>query len=163
MDKNLENRIAALEKWKEERTRQQLTFPFDIQSQAILQRYFMHITEELTTEGDLPGSYITRYLGKQAEKQFDVFRNTLLQYTVDITNDLLIVLGKVFIAGTQIWFTTENTAPAPIDTSGATDYYVINPSGTSFQITTVSGDVGSIVDITDVGVGRQFIYFYLEP
>ena len=158
--KKLENQIQSLEKWKAEKEKQQIAFPLDIRSIEILQKYFMHITEEISTEGDLPGSYITRYLGKQDNKQFDVFKNTFLQYTVDIENNILKVLSRSFEINTQIWFTTEDTAPNPIDTSGFTDYYVINPTNTTFQITTVMGDAGSIVDITDIGVGRQYIYFF---
>ena len=40
---------------------------------------------------------------------------------------------KNFIDGTRLFFVTADTAPNPIDTSGAVDYYVINSTGISFK------------------------------
>lgn len=42
-NQNLQKRIEALEKWKDDRTRQQITFPLDTQSNTILNKYFSSV------------------------------------------------------------------------------------------------------------------------
>ena len=58
MDKyqQLENRIKELEKWKADRIRQQITFPLDVYSIGILQKYFLRITDSVDIlNTDYPG------------------------------------------------------------------------------------------------------------
>lgn len=163
--KKLENQIQSLEKWKAEKEKQQIAFPLDSQSIEILNKYFMRIYKDIIIiNTDYPGekSYLTKYLGRQGNYIFDMNESKIYQYTVNISTNYLSVIGKNFTDGTRLYFMTTNTPPNPIDDTGATDYYVINSSGSNFQITTISGDAGSIVDITDTGVGSQFIYFYIE-
>jgi len=157
----LEKRIKDLEKWKEERTRQQLSFPLDIQSINILNQNFMRITRQVNIETVGASSHtFIYYTGTQGNFNFEVGANTFIPYTVNTTNNKLTVTNLPFDDDLQVYFSTSDTAPSPIDTSGTTDYFIINSTGLTFEITTVQGSVGDIVDITTDGVGSQYIYFY---
>jgi len=160
----LENQIKTLEQWKAEKENQQISFPLDNQSIEILNKYFMRIyTEANVINNDDPGDpyLFLKYLGKQGSYIFDLNQSKFYEYIVNVSNNTLNVQEKAFKEGTRLFFTTTDTAPSPIDIG--LSYYTINVSGLNFQITTISGDAGSIVDITDIGTGRQFIYSYIEP
>ena len=167
MDKytQLENRIKELEKWKTERTKQQIVFPLDIQSLEILRKYFLYIKETITIiNEDYPGSpsLLDMYLAKQDTMDVDFRKSKIFSYIANISTDFLAIEGnKNWVNGTRLFFMTSDTAPTPIDTTGATDYYVVGTTGKTFQISLTPG--GAAIDITDVGVGRQFIYSYIEP
>lgn len=149
--------LAELIAWKKARETQQITFPIDSKSVEILQNYFMRILGTLSSFG-VGGDVETSYIGKQANLEFIVGKNQFIPYAVDIVNDLIIPSMQVgFENGQKIYFISEDTFPGGM---GGIDYFVINAAAGSFQITTIAGDVGSIVDITSVGVGRQWLWSF---
>jgi len=156
---SLQKRIEELEKWKAEKTKQQISFPFDYQSQIILNKYFMSLYGTATVVAGAGGNTFISYIGKQDDKIFEVARNTFITYTVDVSTNYISVAGQErFDNDTQIYFSTEDTAPAPLVTG--TPYFVINSSsnGQVFQVSTTSG--GSAVDITNTGTGQQYLYYF---
>jgi hypothetical protein len=160
-NQSLQKRIEELEKWKAEKEKQQIKFPLDVNSIIILNKYFMSLYATSTYIGGAGGNTFVNYIGKQDDRVFQVSKNTFIKYTVNITtNYLTIAGGERFDTNMQVYFSTSDTAPSPIDTTGVTDYFIINASsdGQTFQISTTMG--GSAVDITNTGVGEQYIYFF---
>ena len=154
-DKNLENRIAALEKWQDERKKQQIVFPLDFQSQKILANYFMQIVGEITTTEGAGGNEFTLYLGKQGLLNFNVSKNTYVVYTVNATSNVFTTVGVNFMDDAQLFVATSGTVPTPL--ALATGYYVINSAGQTFQLSATLG--GAAINITNTGTGTQYIYY----
>ena len=156
-NQNLLKRIEVLEKWKADRERQQIVYPLDFQSQEILAKYFMHITSTVLTVAGAGGNTFTTYIGNQGSLQFQVDKNTFIPYTVvPSTNIFTVTSGTYFDNDMQVYVSTEDTPPAPL--VAGTNYFVINSTGQSFKLSATMGGVA--IDITDVGVGRQYIYFF---
>jgi len=153
-NKDLEKRIKILEKWKEEKTRQQINFPLDFQSIQFLGKYFMHIVNSITYAAGAGGHEFTDYIGKQDDIEFLVNANSYIPYTVNLASNTLTINGYME-DDRGIDLITSGTPPTPLST--LTHYYAINSTGTSFQLTTVQGNAGFIVVITDVGVGNQYL------
>lgn len=148
-------RVEALEKWKAQKERQQISYPLDIQSQEVLGKYVMRITDRydfiLYGVADHPA---TRFMGVQGNNLFQVEPKTLFRYTVNTSNDEFTVQGTNFVDDEAVLFTTNDTLPSPLD--GTTTYYVVNSSGGTFEVSLTVG--GAVVNITDTGVGSQYIY-----
>ena len=162
-NQNLEKRIQALEKWQKERKEQQIFFPLDIKSLDILRKYFMHIVSTFTWQAGVGGNTFLEYIGRQGSTEFSVSPPSLVTYTVDVTTNYLTtnqISGNLkFFDDQGVVLFTDGTAPNPLDAGLGTVYYVINSDGYYFQLTTISGDAGSIVNITNTGSGRQFITY----
>lgn len=153
---NLENRIKELEKWKEERTRQQISYPLDTESVRILSNYLMSLSGTVRTISGVGGNEFIYYTGQQGDKDFQVSINTFVPYQANTTADTVTVQKITFENDTQVYLSTSDTYPAPLD--GVTNYYVINSTGLTFQLSLTSG--GAAIDITSTGVGQQYIYFF---
>jgi hypothetical protein len=158
MDKftELQQRITELEKWKAQKEKQQISFPLDQQSITILQKYFMRIINTIYTIGGVGGLLFTSYLGKQDDKEFVVSQNNFIPYTVSVSTNVLTIQVGRFDDDTQVYLSTSDTPPSPLNTLNS--YFVINSSGQSFQL--AATQAGAAIDITDVGVGNQYIYFF---
>lgn len=153
---NLTRRIEALEKWKAERERQQISFPLDFQSQVILRNYFMAITGVVKTIGGASGNEFTTYIGQQGPYPFQVGADTFIPYTVNVSANTLTVQKVAFQDDMQVYVTTSGTPPSPLDT--VTNYFVVNSTGLTFKLSLTQG--GAPIDITDDGDGSQYIYFF---
>lgn len=147
----LENRIKQLEKWKQKKEQQQISFPIDTESIDILKKYFMRIETTINYTAGASGNPFTTFIGSQGEREFALSKNTFISYTVNPSNDEF-KCNTYLSNGIQIVFLSDGTPPSPI--SAGVPYYIINASGTTFEISTTSG--GSAVDITDTGTGRQY-------
>lgn len=156
MNPDLLRRVQALEEWKRQMEQQQISLPLDSQSQEILGKYFMHIEDTIFITGGAAGNVFESYTGRQDEKEFEVNKNVLIPYTVDVTSNILTTSRRGFENDTNIFIGTEDTAPAPLNT--AADYFVINSTGLSFQISATLG--GAAIDITTKGIGRQYIFTF---
>jgi len=165
MDKyqQLENRIKELEKWKAEKTKQQISFPLDIQSVDILNKYYMRIVDTVTYAAGVGASLFTIYLGKFGNTDFEVYPVSLVSYTVNVATNYLTTSQsngnlKFFNNQTVAVYTTEDgTPPSPLTAGGLATYHVINSDGYTFQLSATSG--GAAIDITTQGVDRQFINY----
>lgn len=151
---DLTQRIEALEQWKKDREAQQITFPLDYESQVILSKYFMHITGVVQYEVLGAASHIeTVYTGSQDLYNFVVTPNYINVYTVSTSADTLTSSTIRFTDDTAVSLFTNGTYPAPFAVN--TEYYVINSTGTTFQLSLTVG--GAAIDITTTGTGSQYI------
>lgn len=148
-------RVDALEKWKAQRERQQLTYPLDVQSQSILNKYVMVINDKFDfIVYGVADHAVSRYFGTQGNKAFEISPQTLFRYSVNATTNVFTVQGTNLLNDEAVLVTTNDTLPAPLD--GTTTYYVINSTGTTFKLSLTVG--GAEINVTDIGVGNQFIY-----
>jgi len=162
---NLENRIKALEKWKEERTRQQIVFPVDNQSLQILNKYFLSQIGNLDFTSN-SGQLFRNILVKQDGKTNVIGVYTqLITFTVNTTSnvltlgaDLVTLSQGSFEDDNQVFVNSTDTLPDPLVDSFP--YYVVNATagGTQIQLSDTLG--GAAIDITTSGTGQQFIYFF---
>jgi hypothetical protein len=150
-------RVADLERWKEERMRQQIIFPLDINSIDVLNRYFMRITGDVTTIGGAALHEFTSYIGQQDDMVFQIGQITDIMYSVDPSTNVLTVINSYlrFFDDDTVTVATEDTAPDPL-VPGDT-YYVRDSDGTNFKLALTAG--GAAINITDTGAGRQFIAY----
>ncbi len=152
----LENRIKMLEDWKAKKEKQQISFPLDIESQTVLRNYFMAITGVVKTVGGASGNEFTNYIGKQGNYNFQVDANTFYPYSVVVSSNVFTVQGIAFQNDQQVYVSTSDTPPAPL--TAGTQYFVVSASGFTFKLALTSG--GTAIDITDTGIGLQYIYFF---
>jgi hypothetical protein len=166
MNEDHERRISALEEWRQEREKQQLTLPFDSASLEILKKYFLYIIDTMNTTGP-NGESFTDFLCKQENQTALITENRYFSYIVNTSTDTLTATytvsdSKRIVEDMQLAFFTETSCPSPLVQSGlaVVNYYAINVSGNSFQVTTVQGSAGDIINLTDTGTGRQWVTYY---
>jgi len=157
MDKNLENRIQALEKWKTAQELQQITFPLDTKSIEVLSKYFMRIINDIVYTGGVAGREFILYSGVQGDRKFIVQEDTYVRFTVNTSTDYITVEPSKyrFNENEDVYVATSDTLPGGL-LDGVT-YYIKNASGNTFQLSTTPG--GAAINITSSGVGTQYIYF----
>lgn len=157
-NKQLENRILAVEKWKAEKEKQQITFPLDARSIDILSKYLMRITGDVKYIGGVAAREFTKYIGVQGDRNFILEENNYTRYTVNVTTNYVTLIDSRyrFPDGQDVYVATDGTLPGGL--SDGVPYYVINASGNTFQLSTTPG--GAAIDITSSGTGAQYIYFF---
>lgn len=164
MDQNyqsLANRVAALEKWKMEKEAQQIKFPLDVQSIAILNKYFMRIDKTVLYEIVGAAAHpVTLYLGSQDTLPFQITPQNIFPYTVNTTSNELTVTDNNSFAEDQevyVYITPGGTYPSPLDVN--ITYFIKSlsktVSGTVFELSLTQG--GATINITTSGVGPQYI------
>lgn len=158
----LEQRLKVLEDWKEQRMRQQITYPLDNQSQIILNKYYLSVIANifnLSASGEEFRKIITQQDGKlyviSALTQF-------MTYTANAGSDVL-TLGADLSTGQQgvlsndqfvtINVPTPGTAPGGLENGHG--YFVVNTTSTTVQLSGTKG--GSAINITSSGTGTQYI------
>lgn len=162
MDKNLENRIKKLEQWKEDRTRQQIVFPLDYQSQNILNKYYLSVIANLFNTS-VSGQQFRKILVQQDSKvNLISVASQFMTYTANAAADTL-TLGADLITGQQgtlsddqfvvLYTPTPGTPPGGLDNAGG--YFVVGSTGSVIQLATVPG--GAALNITSAGTGTQYI------
>ena len=159
MEQELLRRMEALEAWKAEREKQQITYPVDQESIDALNRYFMRIVDEYSYFGGVGDNTFLSYIGAQGEKVFEVGPG-LIRYTAE-TSDFVYIVDKTninrFTNNDQVLLYTTDTAPGGLTSGGLTTYYVVSAAsdGYSFKLSTSEG--GAAVNITSTGAGRQYL------
>jgi hypothetical protein len=166
-NEELIKRIERLERWRDDRKKQQITFPLDQQSIEILNKYFLRIVDGYVYFGGAGTNAFPILVGKQ-DTNFVDLRPGLIQYTADPSTDVITIVNQqVYSAAgsginqfandaTLVLFTTD-TEPGGLSAGGLTTYYVVSAAanGFSFKLSLSSG--GAAVNITDTGIGRQFL------
>ena len=153
---SIEQRLAALESWKADRERQQITYPLDQESIEALNRYFMRIFASYDiTYGGAAGYFFRQYFGSQDNETFQIQGVTDSTYSVDPSTDYLTILTGYtrFFDNDPVTVGTTDTPPAPL-VSGTT-YYVRDSADTTFKLAATAGGVA--INITDGGAGLQVI------
>lgn len=157
MEQDFENRLKSLEKWRDERVRQQISYPLDVESQIVLAKYFMKIFDTLTyTVVGAEEHIATIYVGQQGNFQFQVEQNTLFPYTVNVASNIFTIAGgKTFANDTAVlvYYAPGGALPTPLAVN--TTYYVVSSTGNSFKLSATVG--GAAINITTTGTGKQFI------
>lgn len=158
-------RVEELEKWKAEKIRQQISYPLDTQSQNILGKYFMNITDrfdyEIVGAASHPASL---FVGIQGNLSFQLQPQSYFRYTVDTANDTVTAIGGPdpngsytgrFPNDTEVLVYTDDTYPNPLAVN--TTYFVVNTSTDkqTFQLSLTQG--GAAINLTTKGVGTQLI------
>lgn len=162
---DLEKRIAALEKWKEDRMRQQIVYPLDYQSIMILNKHFLSQIGSLEFTSGGSGVTFNSILVQQDGRLNSVLTDsTLILYSVNTTSDVLsiginLINGNQgsFSDGQQVQVRSAGVIPSPLD--DATIYYVVNASGDGTEIKLSLTLGGAAINITTAGTGQQFIFF----
>lgn len=160
MEQELLNRIKALEDWRAQREKQQITFPLDQESVDVLNRFFMRIVDEYFYFGGASANTFRAFIGRQDDKVFEVTPG-LVRYTAEASSDLVYIVDKnninVFATDDQVLLYTTDTAPGGLTAEGTQTYYVVSAAsdGYSFKLSLTQG--GAAVNITNAGVGRQYL------
>lgn len=154
MEQELQKRIEVLEKWMEEKKKQQISYPLDIQSITILGKYFLRIINNLVIySGGASGRGFKTLFAKQNDTGFRIEEDTSQIYTVDPSTDIFTVQKFGYANDTQLFVFTTDTIPGGLAFS--TTYYVVSASGLTFKLSASSG--GAAINITTAGVGIQFL------
>ena len=157
--------VAELKAWKAQKILQQISYPLDIQSQNILSKYFLSFVGFFSTVGGAAGNLFSNMIVKQNNKSIAMsIWNALINVTpnssthvftlnIDLTTG---AQGKVS-NGTfvQIFSPDPGATPTLLDNGG--EYYVVNTSGNTFQLSATKG--GSAINFTDNGTGLQYIIY----
>jgi len=79
------------------------------------------------------------------------------QFNANSGTDYITAYGRTYTDGdrVRVWNSGGSSGALPIGLSAYADYYVINQSGSTFQVSTTSG--GSALDIENTGTGAHFI------
>lgn len=159
---NLENRVTELENWKNSRLKERFKFPLDIDTTNTLRRANIIATgNTFVTNGvqltDFIGfGLICNIMGVNKGPQYKVFVATspLVQFQANAGTDFLTSFSGTseLRNGSMLIMTTSGTMPSPLTQTDV--YYVINKSGTSFQVSLSEG--GSAEDITTTGSGSHY-------
>lgn len=152
--KDLTARVEKLEKWQAARTAQQITYPLDINSQQILNKYLMAITDvidfNITGVGD---RRLFTYVGIQNSLRFQVTPLTLYKYSANPTTDTITLAYGSLPNDTAVYLYSDGTYPPPLDVDIV--YYVINSVGSTLQLSLSPG--GAAINITGAGSGQQYM------
>ena len=164
--KQLTRRIEELEKWKEDRQRQQIVLPLDKESIDVLGKSFLRVVDEYTYFG---GASDNSFLVLRAEQDgvgVDLSPG-LVRYTADETTDVITIVDRRGYASglapnkfsddqTVILYTT-GTMPGGLSGQGLTTYYVVSAAsdGYSFKLSATLG--GAAINITTNGAGLQLL------
>lgn len=157
---NLKRQVQELLAWKEQRTRQQITYPLDLASKDILSEDFLRFIRRLDFTS-VSGNVFPNILVEYGDNKNALIAITteLKQFTANATTDVITLdnPSHSFANDDQIALYTTDTLPAPL--SDAVTYYVINSSANTFKVSLTSG--GAAIDITDTGTGSHYAVFYL--
>lgn len=161
---NLERQVNELVSWKNEKTRQQISFPIDIESIEVLNKYFLRTFIELTTK--FGTTYNTQYFSKQDNKYFisNYKAFDIAEFTVDVPNNKIIVSKMLFnnealpVEESKVFLIeTTDTAPSPLDLLTTPYYMVKNIVGNKMQL--ADSSTGTIITLTDIGVGKHYLVY----
>jgi len=154
----LEGRVANLMRWKEDMSRERLTFPLDFESQRIKNSSVIVFEKDTNFSIESLGTDLTCF-GLEVSINNQI-RSIFASYPL---KPITANAGSNVITSTNgphgltnnnvIAFTTTGTLPAGLNTT--TQYYVISSTSTTFKVSTSLG--GSEVDITDAGSGTHYL------
>jgi len=156
----LEKRLSDLNNWKDEIETERLSFPLDLPSRKTLD-YLGEFGNLIFTGNviDLPDIIYSDFIAFGIDVRINDQNRIVLaapkifQFTANDVTDILTSVGpNNLINGDAIAFNSTNLLPGNLNPSSG--YYVINRSGTTFQVSATSG--GSAIDITDTGSGTHY-------
>lgn len=160
----LKQRIEALEAWKAEREQRQLTYPLDTQTIEAINEHFLTIYDSIVY-ANAAGIDFTTFLVKQGSYRGSIGSGfPLFPFTVNTSTDVFTVSNSIvngetpnFADDTQVLLTFRSGGSLPSPLLPNILYYVINSTGTTFQLSATLG--GSAINVTSSGSGD----LYIEP
>lgn len=153
----LEQKIQELTKWKDNRIKDRLTFPIDIQSKRTLNKnLFVYTGKNQIAITDLITDLICFGLifNVNGKRRAVLATFPLLSFVVNAASDIISNSNGPhnLINGDAIVLTTTDTLPAGLSTNDF--YYIINRTNTTFQVSLTKG--GAAVNIINTGVGTHY-------
>lgn len=154
---NILSRIEALEKWRSDKGFQQVTYPIDVRSVDAINKYFPNIIDEVLLNVGGTAQKFRTLLIKQGENIYGLqVYNHFTRFTADPGSDVITFYLGSFVNDTKLVLLTSDTVPAGL--ALGTFYYVVSSSGKTCKFSASVG--GAAIDITDAGVGEQFMLAY---
>ncbi len=160
----LKQRIEQLEAWKAQKEARQISYPIDQQSIEVIGEHFLRIYDSIITS-NAAGLDFTTFLVKQGSYRGGIGSGfPIFPFTVNTSTNVFTVFNAIdngeepnFADDTQclVYFRSGGSLPSPLFPNVL--YYVINSTGTTFQLSTTLGGVA--IDITTAGSGD----LYIEP
>lgn len=151
----LEKQVQDLVKWKNDKTKQQISYPLDLASIEALNKYFLRIVSSFIQVGGVAGRAFRYFFVKQDQFIGSFPEDLSAIFTVDAGTDVLTVTAHSFANDDRVYVFTSDTLPSPLDST--TTYYVISSTGTTFKLSTSLG--GGAVNITNAGTGIHYINY----
>lgn len=155
--------IAELKAWKAQKMLQQITYPLDITSQKILQRYFISKISTFITSGGASGTPFGNALAEQDGKYiaFGIYSKFIncsassatSKYTLG--TDLVSAAQGVLSAGDFVTAFAPDPGDVPGGLSNGSGYFVVNVSGNTLQLSGTKG--GTAITLTTNGTGQQYL------
>lgn len=153
----LERQVQELLDWKNQRMKQQLTFPLDKISTDIVQKDLLIPQKRI---------YYTRPDGiiypfvlpckRNGSYEYLVIQPDLHVYTVDTTSNVFTSPNHGFVDDDQVAFISSDFVPGGL--LEGMNYFIESATTDTFKVSATSG--GSAIDITSTGGGVQYVYFF---
>lgn len=151
----LERQVQELLNWKDNKDKQQIQYPIDVNSKKVLKEGLYYPNGKL-----IP---ISSYVYSDLLSIGIVFMfngiemvspaTSILKTFTAAISDVITSVGHGFQDGRYVAVASTGTLPAGLDE--VTPYYVINSTADTFKLSTTLG--GGAVDITDAGSGTHYI------
>lgn len=154
----LERQVKELSENRDRKELQQISYPLDNTSIAILNKYFLRIVGKYVYGGGAALQPFTVYEGLQDQTRVE-FEHSSIEYTADPTTDILTLIypnDVVYSVDSTLNIVTTDTVPGGL--SEITNYYISSPTATGFKLAASAG--GAAIDITSKGIGRQFLFIF---
>lgn len=154
----LKRDMTELMSWKSERQKEQIKFPLDVGSYRTVRKDTYHcvnFNEFLSVPPETQG---LRSFGIETliNNKLHVVYATIptFPFSANPANDTLTSLNGAHNLRQNDLLTFDTTGLLPDPISFSQGYYVINPNGDTFQIS--SDPDGTIIDILDAGTGSHY-------
>lgn len=161
----LKTQVGELLEWKKKREDQQIVYPIDETSLAILSDLFLSRKASLLSFTNPSGLEFESLLVSQGRSTYLLsLGQPVYTITVDTSTDVFTIGQDIatgvqgFVSDGQQWLVlATNLAPDPL--SSGTSYYIVNSDaqGRTFQLSLTFG--GTPIDITTSGDGVYFQFF----
>lgn len=154
--KQLQDQVAELMKWKNERMNQQLTYPLDKATKDIIAKDFLRYVGNLdytSSSGQVFPNLVVVHDNKQ--EVFSVYP-PLYSFTADASTDVVTFQYLPFVNGDELSLLSDGTLPGGL--SDTTPVFVISTSGNTCKFSLTSG--GAAINITSAGTGIHYAYFF---
>lgn len=154
---NLKQQVQELMDWKKKKEIQQISFPLDNNSFIVLNKYFLTLLSHIDfvrSDGTTSQNILVRQ--DNVLSAINIY-NDLTRFTVNTSTDFITVTSGNFNNDDKILMLSTGTLPGGLSDT-VSPYYVVNSTGSTFQVSTTSG--GTPVNITSTGVGEQYLFYF---
>ncbi len=165
-DTNMENdqRISQLEQqvqelldWKEDRIKQQLTYPLDKESADILQKDLFVFSNLIVFDraNGVANPYALVGSVNNKTTTISVLPNPII-FVASSGADTLTIVSNPFVNDDTVSVLSSNTLPSPL--LDGVQYFVVSSTSNTIKLSLTQG--GAAIDLTTNGVGIQYINYF---